>query len=416
MSRLSVPLAILAAGSALAGPTKVVRGDPTLIELTEAPLITEVVPFFTETHSTITAAGIYTLGGLDCLLRLGLGCLGEFIPAPTVCTITGISTKTTTYPCSTATTFTKPEWDLGCLCSLTKTFWWTPHPCTPGATTTVTASATAPPPVTVTATATSTVTDTATTTISATCSNTAQPTLSCDRFGYLVQNRTLYRVDLETGANTKVTTTLLRDSTNAIGYNVLDNFLYGAQNAGSAGANLVRITASGSDTIIRNLGAGVGGNVGDIDTDGYYWLSSGGTKWWKIDLRPGSATYGEVLSSGTAAVPAPYGPADWAFLPSGGRFLWTVASVAGSGATTSSLLRFDMDAHTWSVVRNYTGTPRGGWGAMYAIDKGGIVYASDNPGGQIWAFPINGSAATLAANGPASGQNDGARCVLNSLE
>ncbi|KAL2015406.1 hypothetical protein VTK56DRAFT_5530 [Thermocarpiscus australiensis] len=405
MSRLSVPLAILAAGSALAGPTKVVRADPTLIELTEAPQITEVVPYFTHSLTTITKAGTYTLGGIDCLLRLGIGCLGELIPAPTVCTITGITTKTTTYPCSTATTYTKPEWDLGCGCSLTKTFWWTPHPCTPGATTTVTVSATAPPPLTTTAT--STTTETATTTVSATCS--AQPTLSCDRFGYLIQYTTLYRVDLETGGTTAVTTKI-RGATNSIGYNVLDNFIYGVQDAGGGRVDLVRISASGSDTVVRSLSGG--GNAGDVDTDGYYWLSSAGSKWSKIDLRPGSATYGEVLSNGTAGTLG-YEPADWVYIPSGGRFLWAVARIA-SGPNTSSLLRFDMDTHVWSVVRSYTGTPRSGWGAMYGIDTG-IVYASDNGGGQIWAFPINGSAATHVTNGPASSANDGARCVLNVL-
>jgi hypothetical protein len=404
MSRLAVSLAVLGAASVLAGPTKVVRADATVIELTEAPKITEVIPYFAQAVTTVTAPGTYSFG-LDCLLRLGLGCVGQVIPAPTVCTFTSISTKTTTYPCSTPTTYTKPEWDHGCGCTLTKTFWWTPRPCHPDTTATVTVSATVPPPVTTTATT----TETSTTTVSASCS--AEPTLSCDRFGYLTQNTNLYRVDLETGDTTTVSTSL-GGETNAIGYNVLDNFLYGRQVAGGGNYNLVRISASGSTQLIRSLGATVNGNVGDVDTDGYYWLSAGGGRWWRIDLRPGSSSYGQVVENGTADALG-YQIADWVYIPSGGRFLYAVAT-GSPGANTSTLLRFNMGTHVWTVVRQYTGTPKSTWGAQYGINTG-VIYASDNAGGQIWSFPINGSAAVRVTNGPPSGQNDGARCVLNVL-
>ncbi|KAK0637397.1 hypothetical protein B0T17DRAFT_483269, partial [Bombardia bombarda] len=197
-----------------------------------------------------------------------------------------------------------------------------------------------------------------------------------------------------------------------IGYNILDNFIYGRQNAGNGTYNLVRISGSGGSSAILNLGATVAGNVGDIDSDGYYWMASGGQGWWRIDLRPGSATYGTVVESGTADALG-YGIADWVYIPSAGRWLYAVATNS-PGANTSTLLRFSMDTHTWSVVRQYTGTPSSTWGAQYGINTG-ILYASDNTGGQIWSFPIDGSAPTHVTDGPPSGQNDGARCVLNIL-
>ncbi|GAB1312680.1 hypothetical protein MFIFM68171_02890 [Madurella fahalii] len=415
MHRLQILLPLLAAGvPTLAGPTKVVRADATVIELTEAPLITEVVPFFDNYVTTITRAGSYTIGlGVDCLLRLGLGCQILQFTAPTVATITSIGTKTTTYPCSTPTTYTKPEWDNGCGCTLTKTWWWTPRPCgstAPATTVTVTGPGTT---VTATTTVSETETETATTTTTATATASCapEPPLTCDRFGYLAQNSTLYRVDLETGDNTQISATL-GGETNSIGYNVLDNFLYGRQAAGQGVINLVRITAAGTVTVIRALPSGVNGNVGDIDTDGFYWLSSGGNAWWRIDLRPGSATYGQVVDNGTADSLG-YSIADWVYIPSGGQFLWAVAT-GSPGANTSTLLRFNMATRTWAVVRQYTGTPESVWGAQYGINTG-IIYASDNGGGQIWAFPIDGSAASLVTAGPSSGQNDGARCVLNVL-
>ncbi|KXX76435.1 hypothetical protein MMYC01_206811 [Madurella mycetomatis] len=396
MHHLQIVLSFLAAGvPVLAGPTRAARADATVIELTEAPLITEVVPFFSPYVTTIKHAGSYTVGlDLDCVLHLGLGCQVLQFTAPTVATITSIGTKTTTYPCSTSTTFTKPEWDAGCGCTLTKTWWWTPRPCgstAPATTVTVTG-----PGATVTATTTvsQTQTETATTTATATASCAPEPPLTCDRFGYLVQNTAFYRVDLETGDNTQISTNI-GGGTNAIGYNVLDNFL-----------------GTGTVTVVRAFPSGVSGNVGDIDTDGFYWLSIGGRAWWRIDLRPGSATYGQILNNGTADNLG-YSIADWVYIPSGGQFLWAVATDS-PGANTSTLLRFSMDTQTWAVVRQYTGTPESAWGAQYGINTG-VIYASDNAGGQIWAFPINGTAASLVTGGPRSQQNDGARCVLNVL-
>ncbi|KAH8886197.1 hypothetical protein GQ53DRAFT_875846 [Thozetella sp. PMI_491] len=434
-----------------------------MIELGEAPMVTDEVPYFTH----------------NCPAELGIGCLCDIVdaPGPGIYNITAIDVTTTTYPCPTPTTFTKPEWDDGCDCNIINTYWWTPasYPATttvtitplgscitvtstesPSSTlqetsttlATTTTTSTTPPTSTTLATTTTTSTDPSTSTTlaaptttstdpststtlaaptttstdpstSTTCTQTststtsstaaAQPTLTCDRFGYLVQHSVMYRVDLSNGTTTKIPTGL-GGETNAVGYNVLDNFIYGCQSAAAGKYNLVRIAASGTTTVIQDLGA-VGGNVGDVDTDGYYWLSAGGSQWWKIDLRPGSATYTEIVTNGTAD-PKGYTIADWVYMPLGGRFLYAVATNGPTKGYTSTLIRFNMDTYVWTAVKQYTGTPSGGWGAAYGINTG-VIYASDNPSGQIWMFPINGSDPKLVTHGPASGSNDGARCVLN---
>ncbi|KAK3689732.1 hypothetical protein B0T22DRAFT_514406 [Podospora appendiculata] len=231
---------------------------------------------------------------------------------------------------------------------------------------------------------------------------------TCNSAGYLVLSTTLYTVDLSSGSYTAVTNTLT-DQTNAIGYNVRDNFLYGRQGPTGGPYNLrpVLHLASAGDP-----------NTGDIDFRGYYWLSSSGGAWWKIDLRhPGDDTYGTVVDSGTAD-PLGYTIADWVYIPSAGRYLYAVGTKGGV-QNTSTLLRFHLRgtaAYTWTVVRDFQvdGLLSGTWGAQYGANTG-YVYASDNESGEIWRFAVHGSGADAVkeADGPTSGLNDGARWVWN---
>jgi sugar lactone lactonase YvrE len=222
---------------------------------------------------------------------------------------------------------------------------------------------------------------------------------------------TLYQVDLATGSFTTVANHLGDDtSVNAIAYNTLDNFLYARE---SGGNKLIRIGADGSTEAVATFPDATSANVGDIDTDGYYWYGAAGSTWYQLDLRPGSATYGTLLASGQMDNLG-LGIADWAYIPVGGRYLYTAATSPAGGGT--SLVRFGLDSKTWEVIQRYPNVGAGhAWGAVYGINNG-TLYASDNVNGQIWAFPINGGRAYLASQGPVSpGLNDGARCVLNLL-
>ncbi|KAI5854999.1 hypothetical protein GGS23DRAFT_471115 [Durotheca rogersii] len=393
--------------TALSSPTPVMRrSEPSTITLTEAPLITEVVPYFTETETTIQNPGTYTLG-VGCLSILGVECLVEVkdIPAPTVVTLTGVGTRTTTYTPSTSTTFTSTTYDAGCDCLLSKVFCWLPHPTHPTVTSTTT-----PAPVTPTVTTTSvTVTETAT----ASCSSVPAPTptLSCDEYGYLIQVATLYRVDLVTGEFTTVRQSVGDGSSiNAIAYNTRDNFLYARQGAAN---RILRISSDGSSEVIGRLPDSSSYNVGDIDSSGYYWYGRAGQNWHQLDLIPGSPTYGTLVANGTTDNLG-LGIADWAYIPVAGPYLWAATTSSRAGETTLS--RFRLESKTWEVVSRHPGMGNRGWGAVYGMNNG-TLFASDNLSGQIWAFPVlpGGGSPYLASNGPRSGQNDGARCVFNLL-
>ncbi|KAH8165072.1 hypothetical protein CIB48_g3211 [Xylaria polymorpha] len=306
---------------------------------------------------------------------------------------------TRTYPATAPTTYTSSTYDTGCQCYYSTIYWWTPDlypttstkPSGPATTVTVTTTTTVPTTTTVTATA----------TVTAPCT----PSLTCDKYGYLIQNVTLFQVDLSSGRFTQIANHL-GDNTpiNAIAYNTLDNLLYARQQGGN---ELIRIGSDGTTEVVTTFPDTNSANVGDIDTDGYYWYGSGGSTWHQLDLRPGSSTYGTLLSNGTADTLG-LSIADWAYIPVGGPYLYSAARNPASVGGTS-LVRFSLDTKTWEVVQRYPRIGGNTWGAVYGINNG-TLYASDNANGQIWGFPIEGGAAYLASQGPVSpGLNDGAR-------
>jgi hypothetical protein len=197
---------------------------------------------------------------------------------------------------------------------------------------------------------------------------------------------------------------------NAIGYNVLDNFIYGTQGSTST---IIRIAADGTSSTVAGADSPPpASNVGDIDGNGMYWVSASGGKWSQIDLFPGSATYGKTVSKGTAT-PLGLQIADWVYIPIAGEYLYSV----GLNSTSSgvSMIRFSMASKAWEKVANYpTLKSVSTLGAQYGMNNG-TLWASDNKSGDIWQFPIDGSSPFKVSKGPSSASNDGARCVLNLL-
>ena len=240
--------------------------------------------------------------------------------------------------------------------------------------------------------------------------------LSCDVSGYLIQRNSLYGVDIASGAASLIKMGVGDGrQIQAMGYNKADNYLYAtAQNGTGSTTNLVRIAANGDSVIGGELPtpSGVLYNVGDVDEQSQYWASNGGAKWIKVDLLPGSPTYLQAVASGTTAL-TPFNIADWAYVPSGGDYLWGLASDLTLTATL--LVRFSRATRQWETVRSF-GSVAGAqtWGAVYA-SADGFLYGSENASGQIWRFPLAGGLfpppAEKISNGPVSSSNDGARCI-----
>ncbi|KAI1494891.1 hypothetical protein F5X96DRAFT_692256 [Biscogniauxia mediterranea] len=239
--------------------------------------------------------------------------------------------------------------------------------------------------------------------------STPLPTLDCNPFGYLIQDTSLYRVNITTGASELIKQVVGDGSNiNAMGYNVADNFLYAA--IGGAPGNLIRISATGDSEILGPLDLSTPVYAGDVDENSQFWINSAGRPWAQIDLRPGSATFGATVARGVASLPGQT-VIDWAYVPGGGDALYGLGHDAFYSRTT--LMRFDRAAHTWTALTDFGDIAgRNAWGAVYASDDG-YLYGSEDTTGQIWRFPLpaRGTRAVRISHGPASASNDGARCI-----
>ncbi|MEQ9162586.1 MAG: GEVED domain-containing protein, partial [Ilumatobacter fluminis] len=161
--------------------------------------------------------------------------------------------------------------------------------------------------------------------------------------------------------------------------------------------------------------------IGEFDAAGNYWaagnVSGPAVMWAKIDMDPASPTYFEVIDAGTAPSPGGWTTSfDWGYNVDTGD-LYSIGHQAGD----YELLRFDTTTHTIHEVA-YIGpmsNPNGGgtvsqFGAAYT-DADGFLYSSDNTTGGIWRTDMSTGDTVFFAQGPASGQNDGARCFNAGL-
>lgn len=253
------------------------------------------------------------------------------------------------------------------------------------------------------------------------------PTLNCDPSGYLVQVSNLYRVNITTGVVTTIKSGMAIGSRtlkmNAMGYNVADNFLYAAT-FDAAPYDLIRISGTGDCVNMGSLNISFTSTCGDVDENSQYWAARDGKDWIQVDLKPGSATYGQTITKGVAS-PSMY-VIDWAYVPKKGNYLWGVGCESDTRASTY-LMRFDRTAKSWTTVVSFGdiagtgGTSKNTWGAVYASDDG-YLYGSENNSGEIWRFPLPNNGVGVPSGlpmkistGPYSpGGNDGARCIKAS--
>lgn len=195
---------------------------------------------------------------------------------------------------------------------------------------------------------------------------------------------------------------------NALGYNVLDNYLYGY---GTNDRTINRIGPDGNSQVIATLPSTVTGIVaGDIDINGQYWITAQGLNYYRIDLAPGSSTYARVRESGSTNLASDYNVIDWVALAAVPGSLYAV--VGGFSSTQTNLMRFDKTTKQFTNIATYGSIAGNTWGAGYSTTDGNI-YASDNVSGQIWAFPINGATPRFFSQGNPTSVNDGARCPYN---
>ncbi|EXL96408.1 hypothetical protein FOIG_11364 [Fusarium odoratissimum NRRL 54006] len=259
------------------------------------------------------------------------------------------------------------------------------------------------------------------------------PTFDCDGFGYTVQSllaNTLTRVNLVTGQRTDIRTGIGPGGPiNGIGFNRLDNYIYGFYqqplvNAllcgllGCKRSGLIRIAKDGRWEVLDLVIGTNAISMGDVDDQGRFWVSEGGGKWWCIDLRPTSNTFGQLLSSGTSATNLLSGVGDWAYVPGGGNYLYAVqASVIESGLLRTNIVRWSLTTQKWERFQSYPNliltTLNLVWGAVMAAPDG-TLFAQETVLGQTWKFTLGSTANPTAIPGGAILNllgSDGARCA-----
>ncbi|MCF0056284.1 T9SS type A sorting domain-containing protein [Dyadobacter sp. CY356] len=230
---------------------------------------------------------------------------------------------------------------------------------------------------------------------------------------------TLYQYNISTGLRTSVAT--LDRYVNAIGYNNVDNLMWGyAPNTNE----VARIDASGAVAgfIIPNLPK-ISFNVGDVMNGGYLFLySQNNSNFYVVDVNPARpATYLKLVdpTAGYALEAAPYGTAmsalaisDWSYNPKDGLFYalqsFTAVLATLNPATGAVSVK---PASVVSTGANIAGDAQSGFGATF-LDNEGNLYVFANGSGNFYRIDAAANTALLMSTSIASIANDGARCNL----
>ncbi|RKK16154.1 hypothetical protein BFJ65_g9725 [Fusarium oxysporum f. sp. cepae] len=245
------------------------------------------------------------------------------------------------------------------------------------------------------------------------------PPFKCDGNGYVMSNllgNTLTQVNLNDGTRSTVANGIGPGIINAIGYNTLDNYIYGMVIQGLS-SSLIRIAQDGAYEILPVTIPSIIIDMGDVDNQGRLWVSESGKRWWCIDVNPSSSTFSTLLKSGTSTADILSGVGDWAYIAGAGNYLYAVqASVIESGLLRTNIVRWSLTTQTWERYQSYSNfvltSLNLNWGAVMG-GPGGTLYAQENLLGQTWKFTLGSTSNPTSLPGGTilNLSGDGARCV-----
>ncbi len=251
------------------------------------------------------------------------------------------------------------------------------------------------------------------------------PFTTCPTLGFLFQNGTTdaYGVNLASGATPMLSENLSDPDSglkkiNAIGFNILDNYIYGHLN-GDKNGTIARVGLDYGVTVLGPIAGleGFGFYVGDVSADGHLYLTTANnSKFYIVDVDASSDTYLELIAVRDFSRRIQI--YDWAFNP-----LDNMIYAVQTDNNGSHLFRVNPASGAVEDL-GATGIPKGTYGAGY-YDASGYYYVSSNNTGFIYRMdttnpaglsaqnPINSSTqvSTFSTNGPKSSSNDGARCM-----
>ena len=219
----------------------------------------------------------------------------------------------------------------------------------------------------------------------------------CDTFMYqvvaeLLQNSEFRRINTVTG-DVEIVNIDMGYVLNAIGYNILDDYIYGNLtifdgSGSSIQRNLAQIDSLGNVVDlgpIPNVTDTAGLNVGAIDDQGFYYFKrSNRDYYWTVDLRPGSLTYGQLvdptngyITTTTSTPVLPVGTltqGDWTYNVNDG-LLYSIAD------PPTQFLTMDPATGQTNLLPTDIGFPLE-YGGI-ASDAQGFIYGIDNDTGDV---------------------------------
>lgn len=226
---------------------------------------------------------------------------------------------------------------------------------------------------------------------------------TCSSDFYQVISGQLTVLDPVTGVYTDIGT----DSPynyNAIGYDTLDNYIYGIMNGGPQAGDLIRISNDGT---ITDLGVPAGlppfGYInGDFDLDGnLYIVANNDTSVYKINIA--SMTTTTLTISGSPIV-------------SGDDNVYINNNLYLLSGSSMSIVNLTTDSSMTVTVSGPSGwlSTAGAFGAGWT-DSAGELFFSNNDSGDIYQivnYDTNSPTAVLKLAGSPALSNDGANCAL----
>ncbi|AUC15355.1 hypothetical protein BTO06_09465 [Tenacibaculum sp. SZ-18] len=234
----------------------------------------------------------------------------------------------------------------------------------------------------------------------------ASEPFNCVTEAYLFQSNDVYAQNLASGIATLDGIDIDPSVINGVGYNPADGYIWGSLKSPSN--TIVRI-GNNYEVTKYTINNAPYSYVGDVNHNGIYYLKNGSSGLYKIDLDPSSPTY--LTNIGTMTLSQAITNHDWAF-NAADNMLYTVEKYSNKLYKINPNTGNVEDLGEIPILSglNYT------YGAVY-FDVDGNFYISANQTGTVYVVygvqNVNSSAdmvSNLFAFGPASSQNDGARC------
>ncbi|RUS47898.1 SdrD B-like domain-containing protein [Cohnella sp. AR92] len=226
-----------------------------------------------------------------------------------------------------------------------------------------------------------------------------------------------YDIDVVTGSETIRTTVNPPLEINAIGYNPLDDYIYGYDQLTN---HLVRVDNNGNVMTLFPLPPGMAAdafNTGTFDPNGFlYVFVNNESVFYVIDLRPNSSTFLKLVNPANGyqettsgiALSRPLNASDWVYRAQDGHLY---------GITPAGVVK-RIDPFSGHIDNLPTSPLNPGPFGALAIDSTGIIYAISNSDGTIYRYTIEGFAATAArfSTTVTTSFNDGTMCPNAAIE